>query len=71
MKLSFIGLLLRFTVSVSAAASLLFVDVLKGLEYSQAQSLNASTMVVNTTQWSAMSTADFASYDAVIIGDPF
>jgi hypothetical protein len=71
MKFSTLGLLAGIIVCVSAAANLLFVDILEGDDYNHAIALNASVTAVNTTIWAAMSTSDFASYDAIIIGDPF
>ncbi|KAH6667999.1 hypothetical protein B0J14DRAFT_176321 [Halenospora varia] len=53
------------------AEDLLFVNTLVGLEEAQAQGLGYTTKVVTEAQWAGMTTADFAKFKAIIIGDDF
>lgn len=54
-----------------AAEDLLFKDTLVGLEQAEAESLGFTTKVVDDATWRSMTTAQFASYKAIIIGDDF
>ncbi|OAP63142.1 hypothetical protein AYL99_02369 [Fonsecaea erecta] len=54
-----------------AAEDLLFLDQLVGNEEEHAVALGFTTKVVTETDWRAMKTTDFATFKAIIIGDPF
>ncbi|TVY82244.1 hypothetical protein LSUE1_G002104 [Lachnellula suecica] len=57
--------------SSAVAEDLLFVNTLVGLEKQEAIALGYTTKVVTDAQWRAMTTADFAAFKAIIIGDDF
>lgn len=53
------------------AEDLLFVDVFEYEEYNEAiTTLGMTAKVVTETDWRAMTTADFASYKAIVLADP-
>ncbi|CAG8956803.1 hypothetical protein HYFRA_00011192 [Hymenoscyphus fraxineus] len=57
--------------SSALAEDLLFVTNLIGREAQSAKDLGFTTKVVTEAQWRALTTSDFASYKAIIIGDNF
>ncbi|CAG8983527.1 hypothetical protein HYALB_00004328 [Hymenoscyphus albidus] len=57
--------------SSALAEDLLFVTNLIGREEQSAKDLGFTTKVVTEAQWRALTTSDFASYKAIIIGDNF
>jgi hypothetical protein len=58
-------------ISSALAEDLLFLNSLVGLEQANAVGLGFTTKVVTETQFRALTTADFASYKAIIFGDAF
>ncbi|KAG9233603.1 putative Pappalysin-2 [Amylocarpus encephaloides] len=62
---------LAATITSVLAEDLLFASNLQGLEEGLAQKLGYTTKIVTETEWKAMTTADFASYKAIILGDDF
>ena len=61
--------------SVAKAADVLMLDQtvtggLQSVEAQEAGALGLSVDVVTAAQWSAMTTAQFASYRAIVLGDP-
>ncbi|CZR67440.1 related to glucan 1,4-alpha-glucosidase [Phialocephala subalpina] len=70
MKFSSFGLMAGLAVS-ALAEDLLFVDVFEYEEYNEAiTTLGMTAKVVTETDWRAMTTADFASYKAIVLADP-
>ncbi|KAE8443225.1 hypothetical protein EG329_002093 [Mollisiaceae sp. DMI_Dod_QoI] len=70
MKFSSFGLMAGLAASV-LAEDLLFVDVFEYEEYNEAiTTLGMTAKVVTETDWRAMTTADFASYKAIVLADP-
>lgn len=53
------------------AADLLMVDTLKAEEYVQAIAAGYTVDVVTQTQFNAMTTDQFATYKAIVLGDPY
>jgi hypothetical protein len=58
-------------ISSAIAEDLLFLDSLVGREQGNAVDLGFTTKVVTEAQFRALTTADFASYKAIIFGDDF
>jgi hypothetical protein len=56
---------------VVLAEDLLFLDTLLGEEYNQALALGFTIKTVNEATWRAMTTAEFASYKAIVFADQF
>jgi hypothetical protein len=50
---------------------LLFLSNFEGLEVSEAAALGFTTKTVTEDEWRAMTTEEFASYKAIIVGDQF
>jgi hypothetical protein len=70
MKFSTLGLMAGLTAS-TMAEDLLFVDNFEYDEYTEATTtLGYSVKVVSEAEWSAMTTADFAAFKAIVIADP-
>ena len=53
------------------AEDLLFFSGLTGDEITEAAALGYTTKTVNDAEWRAMTTADFAKYKAIVIGDQY
>jgi hypothetical protein len=56
---------------LALAEDLLFLTGITGDEITHAQSLGYTTKTVTTTEWLAMTSADFAKYKAIVMGDPY
>ena len=62
--------LLAGLASYAIAEDLLFVDTLQFEEYNEATTtLGYTAKVVTEAEWKGMTTADFAAFKAIIIGD--
>jgi hypothetical protein len=62
--------LLAGLASYAIAEDLLFMDTLQFDEYSEATTtLGMTAKVVTDAEWRAMTTADFAAFKAIVIGD--
>jgi hypothetical protein len=70
MRFSSLVALAALTVS-TLAEDLLFVEDLTGLEIDEAAALGFTSKTVTEAEWRAMTTADFAAFKAIIIGDNF
>jgi hypothetical protein len=71
MKWSSTFVTLSAIISSTLAEDLLFLDTLIGREQGNAIDLGFTTKVVTEAQFRALTTADFASYKAIIFGDDF
>ena len=70
MKFSTLGLAAGLAAS-AVAEDLLFVDTFEYDEYAESiNTLGLTAKVVTETEWSAMTTADFAAFKAIVIADP-
>jgi hypothetical protein len=56
---------------LAVAEDLLFLQDVTGDEITHAQSLGYTTKTVTKTEWQAMTSADFAKYKAIVMGDPY
>jgi hypothetical protein len=68
MKLS--SALFTTLLATAVAEDLLFLSDYTFKEYDEAIRLGYSIKLVNETEWSAMTTADFAKFKAIIVPDP-
>jgi len=70
MKFYTLGLAAGLAAS-AVAEDLLFVDTFEYDEYAESiNTLGLTAKVVTETEWSAMTTADFAAFKAIVIADP-
>lgn len=70
MKLS-LALGVLASVAWASAEDLLFLENRQGDEYANAVAAGYSTKVVTDDEWRTLTTADFASYKAIVIGDQY
>jgi len=66
---SLLGLVAGLTTSVYAQ-DLLFLKGFQYKEYDEAVALGYSTKLVTPAEWSALTTADFAKFKAIVVPDP-
>jgi cysteine-rich repeat protein len=57
--------------SSALAEDVLLVDTLLGREQDRAQALGFTTKVVTEAEWKGMTTSDFSTFKAIVIGDEF
>ncbi|KAF2113257.1 hypothetical protein BDV96DRAFT_601437 [Lophiotrema nucula] len=69
MKASTLGLMASFAAS-AFAQKVLFLDGLQAREYDEAVALGYDVDLKTETEWAAMTSADFAAYNAIVIPDP-